>query len=103
MVKRIAFSALVAMGLFSATAASAQVYGGPQWGYDRQGGGGAGPYAPQCLHFRNYNQRQHCTQMVMSGMRPYYAQGYYATPGYYARRGYYAAPSYAYGYRRGWW
>jgi len=55
--------AIASLALLAAVPASAQTFA--RFGYDPQGGGGAGPYALSCRRFANFNQRQHCTQMVM--------------------------------------
>ena len=85
---QIALPAVAALALLAAAPASAQIYGG-YWGMDQQGGGGAGPYAPECQSFRNYNQRQECTLMVQSGRYVPRGYGYRAHPRYYAAPGYY--------------
>jgi hypothetical protein len=92
---RIMIPMIASLALVFAAPSSAQIF--PRYGYDEQGGGGAGPYDLRCQTFRNYNQRQRCTQALQTG---YYGYGFYVPryayypPGYgfYAPRGGYWGP-----------
>jgi hypothetical protein len=73
--------AFAAVTLLGAAPASAQY--ARYWDYaPQQGGGGAGPYAPECQSFHNFNQKQECTEMVMAGRYYRGYSGYYGPPRY---------------------
>ena len=76
---------IAALGFIAMAPSAAQAF--PRYGYDQQGGGGAGPYDLRCWSFHNYNQRQRCTQM-------------YETYGYGYR---YYAPRRHWAYSYPWW
>jgi hypothetical protein len=77
---RIMLPAIMALTLFAAAPASADIYA--RYAYAPQGGGGAGPYAPSCRGYKNFNQRQRCT--TLRGL--YYRHHYYRR--HYYRRHY---------------
>jgi hypothetical protein len=61
---RFMLPAIAALALLAAAPASAQSLA--RGGYDPQGGGGAGPYVLGCRAFQNFNQKQRCSDIVMS-------------------------------------
>ncbi len=66
---RILLPVVASLAALTAVPASAQSLAprAAPYGYDAQGGGGAGPYDLRCQQFGNYNQRQACTQQVEEG------------------------------------
>jgi hypothetical protein len=59
---RVVLPAVAALALLAASPSSAQTY--VRYGYDMQAGGGAGPYDLRCRSYRNFSQRQRCTQLA---------------------------------------